>query len=191
MPSYYLQVILQVWGVLQRPLAQGAPRLVGRLTWGSGQCSKGKKWRIKFYGNPKQGEGSQGGSDWWRCDWAAWEQCWRTQLRQLRVRGRWSKHPLLCSGSHFALDMLTLLQFSWDGSYKLFFFRCKRCETRITTPVVGWFAFCIFSAWFLSTRQVLGEKEMVGPGRWNNGRLSVWTGTLTFNFLWNFQWNMR
>merc|ERR1712110_1320384 len=59
--SYHLQVILQMWRLLQRPVAQGAPRLVGRPTRGSGESCQGRKCRIKYLRKRNQGEGSEGG----------------------------------------------------------------------------------------------------------------------------------
>ena len=59
--SYRLQVVLQMWRLLQRPVAQGAPRLVGRPTRGSGESRGGRKCQIKSLRKINQGEGSEGG----------------------------------------------------------------------------------------------------------------------------------
>ena len=163
-----------MWRLLQRPVAQGAPRLVGRPTRGSGESRGGRKCQIKSLRKINQGEGSEGGRQWRRCDWASGEQRRRSQLRQLRVRGRWGKHPLLCSGRFEIVRPLGMalvdkvryniikvtdwecvfyygftkwcLQLMWWFFLQIALFRCKRCGTRITTPAVRWLTW-IFIAW--------------------------------------------
>ena len=59
--SYHLQVVLQMWRLLQRPVPQGAPRLVGRPTRGSGE-SRGEMFKKhESLRKINQGEGSEGG----------------------------------------------------------------------------------------------------------------------------------
>ena len=66
--SYHLQVVLQMWRLLQRPVPQGAPRLVGRPTRGSGE-SRGEMFKKhESLRKINQGEGSEGGRQRRRCD---------------------------------------------------------------------------------------------------------------------------
>ena len=201
-----------MWRLLQRPVAQGAPRLVGRPTRGSGESRAGRKCQIESLRKINQGEGSEGGRQWRRCDWASGEQRWRSQLRQLRVWGRWGKHPLLCSGwfeivrplgmalvdkvryniikVFHGLGMCVLLRFHQVVSATDVMVLPTNCSFQMQKvrdedydscgSLINMDFHCMIYL-LSSNRQVPGEEEMVGPGGWNNGRLSLWTG-VAFNF---------
>ena len=167
------QGLLQVRGVLQGPVSQGPPCLA--------RCSA-----------RGCGESAQGGSHRQRRDRTAWKQRGWPQLWQLRVWGCRGEHALLCSGFIYSWDVV---EFSGICTQSGFFQMQKvRDEDYDSCGRLIKYSYILMMWYFdkvstlyqrcdiLLIRKISCEKEVVWPGRWNNGRLPLWPGNIFISF---------